>query len=116
MQPDGATLNMVVSIFWRVIEPTLQASSPRAAHVDMAVLHIGAVAFIHRFGSSLNAHVLFHVSVVDGVLEAVVGEAGGQGSRTTASLAAIGATDATQSEVRSTGHRPTCCTSHRSNS
>lgn len=35
-----------------------------------------AVAFIHRFGSSLNEHVHFHVCVVDGVFEAVVGEGG----------------------------------------
>jgi hypothetical protein len=34
-------------------------------------LHIGAVAFIHRFGSSLNGHVHFHVRVVDGVFEEV---------------------------------------------
>ena len=42
--------------------------------VDKAALHIGAVAFIHRFGSSLNAHVHFHVCVVDGVFDAVAGE------------------------------------------
>ena len=40
--------------------------------VDKATLHIGAVAFIHRFGSSLNEHVHFHVCVVDGVFEEVV--------------------------------------------
>jgi hypothetical protein len=32
------------------------------------------VAFIHRFGSSLNEHVHFHVCVVDGVFEQVPGE------------------------------------------
>ncbi len=30
---------------------------------------IGAVAFIHRFGSSLNDHVHFHCCVIDGVFE-----------------------------------------------
>ncbi len=30
---------------------------------------IGAVAFIHRFGSSLNEHVHFHSCVIDGVFE-----------------------------------------------
>ena len=35
--------------------------------MDKAGLHIGAIAFIHRFGSSLNEHVHFHVCVVDGV-------------------------------------------------
>jgi hypothetical protein len=33
-----------------------------------------ALAFIHRFGSSLNEHVHFHVCVVDGVFEQVPGE------------------------------------------
>jgi len=37
----------------------------------LASLHLGAVAFIHRFGSSLNTHVHFHVCVVDGVFEAL---------------------------------------------
>lgn len=32
---------------------------------------MGAVAFIHRFGSSLNTHVHFDVCVVDGVFEAL---------------------------------------------
>ena len=52
----------------------LQAHCPGAANADKASLHIGAVAFIHRFGSSLNEHVHFHVCVVDGVFEAVEGE------------------------------------------
>jgi len=42
--------------------------------VDKAALHIGAVAYIHRFGSSLNQHVHFHVCVGDGVFEQVPGE------------------------------------------
>jgi hypothetical protein len=40
--------------------------------VDKATLHIGAIAFIHRFGSSLDGHVHFHVCVIDGVFGAVV--------------------------------------------
>ncbi len=75
MQRDGAVLNMVLRIFLRVIEHSLQAHCPGAVQVDKAALHIGAVAFIHRFGSSLNEHVHFHVCVVDGVFEAVAGEA-----------------------------------------
>jgi hypothetical protein len=75
MQRDGAVLNMVLRIFLRVIAQSLQSHSPGAAHVDKAVLHIGAVAFIHRFGSSLNEHVHFHVCVVDGVFEALAGSA-----------------------------------------
>jgi hypothetical protein len=69
MQRDGAVLNMVLRIFLRVISQSLQTHSSGAAQVDKAALHIGAVAFIHRFGSSLNGHVHFHVCVVDGVFE-----------------------------------------------
>jgi Putative transposase len=74
MQRDGAVLNIVLRIFLRVIAQTLQTHSPGAAHVDSAALHIGAIAFIHRFGSSLNVHVHFHVCVVDGVFEEVAGD------------------------------------------
>ena len=74
--PTGvrAVLNMVLRIFLRVIAQRLQSNSPGAAQVDRAALHIGALAFIHRFGSSLNGHVHFHVCVVDGVFEEVPGE------------------------------------------
>ncbi len=63
MQRDGAVLNMVLRIFLRVIAQSLQSHRPGAAHVDKASLHIGAVAFIHRFGSSLNEHVHFSYDV-----------------------------------------------------
>jgi hypothetical protein len=74
MQRDGAVLGMVLRIFLRVIAQTLQANSPGAQNPDKAALHIGAVAFIHRFGASLNEHVHFHVCAVDGVFEEVAGE------------------------------------------
>jgi hypothetical protein len=74
MQRDGAVLNMVLRIFLRVIAQSLQTHSPGATQLDKATLHIGAVAFIHRFGSSLNGHVHFHVCAVDGVFEEVAGE------------------------------------------
>jgi hypothetical protein len=74
MQRDGAALNMVLRIFLRVIAQSLQAHSTGAAQVDKAALHIGAIAFIHRFGSSLNGHVHFHVCAVDGVFEKVLGQ------------------------------------------
>ncbi len=51
-------------------KPTgLQAHSSYAAPVNKEALHIGLVAFIHRFGSSLNQHVHFYVCVIDGVFE-----------------------------------------------
>ena len=37
-------------------------------------MHIVAVAFIHRLGSSLNEHVHFHVCAVDGVIAEAVGK------------------------------------------
>jgi hypothetical protein len=61
-------------IFLRSIAQSLQAHCTGAAQLDKNTLHIGAVAFIHRFGSSLNEHVHFHVCVVDGVFEVVAGE------------------------------------------
>jgi hypothetical protein len=66
---------MVLRIFLRVIAQSLQSHCPGAAQVDKAALHIGAVPFIHRFGSSLNEHVHFHVCVVDGMFEALAGGA-----------------------------------------
>ena len=84
MQRDGAVLGMVLRIFLRVIAQSLQTHSPGSAQVDKAALHIGAIAFIHRFGSSLNGHVHFHVCAVDGVFEevpvAVPGDADAQSS------------------------------------
>jgi hypothetical protein len=71
MQRDGAALNVVLRIFQRVIAQSLQDHCAGAAQVDKAALHIGAVAFIHRFGSSLNAHVHLHVCAVDSVFEKV---------------------------------------------
>lgn len=37
-------------------------------------MHIVAVAFIHRFGSSLNEHVHLHVCAGDGVFVELVGK------------------------------------------
>jgi len=75
MQCDGAVLNMVLRIFLRVIAQSLQDHCPGAVSADKAALHLGAIAFIHRFGSSLNGHVHFHVCAVDGVFEEVAVEA-----------------------------------------
>jgi hypothetical protein len=89
MQRDGATLNMALRIFLRVIAQTLQANSPGAQNSDKAALHIGAVAFIHRFGSSLNEHVHFHVCAVDGVFEEVTGEGDADADDQASSLGVI---------------------------
>ncbi len=68
-----AALNSALRIFLRVIAQRLLRHCPGVATLDKASVHIGAVAFIHRFGSSLNTHVHFHVCVVDGVFEALGG-------------------------------------------
>jgi hypothetical protein len=52
---------------------TMRRMAETAAHRGSA-LHIGAVAFIHRFGSSLNEHVHFHICAVDGLFEEVACE------------------------------------------
>ena len=71
MQRDGATPNMVLRIFLRVIAQSLQAHGPGAAQADKAALHIGAIAFIIRLGSSLNGHMHFHVRALNGVFKEV---------------------------------------------
>jgi hypothetical protein len=71
MQRDDAVLSMVLRIFLRVMAQSLQDQGPGAANEARTALHIGAIAFAHRFGSSLNEHAYFHVCVVDGVFEAV---------------------------------------------
>ena len=54
MQRDGAVLNMVLRIFLRVIAQSLSVHCLGAARMDRAALHIGAVAFIHRFSSDIT--------------------------------------------------------------
>jgi hypothetical protein len=56
-------------LFLRAVESCLRAHSPGAS----AAARLGAVAFIHRFGSNLNAHLHFHCVVVDGVFDAAAG-------------------------------------------
>jgi Putative transposase/Transposase zinc-binding domain len=59
--PDIA--GAVLRIFLRAIRTTLCRVSP-GAPVDA---QLGAVSFLHRFGSSLNPHLHFHLVVLDGV-------------------------------------------------
>jgi len=64
--PDLA--GAVLRIFLRAIRTTLRHASPGApAHAQL-----GAVSFLHRFGSSLNPHLHFHVVVLDGVPPALL--------------------------------------------
>jgi hypothetical protein len=62
---QGAALQL----FLCAVESCLRTHSPGAS----AAARLGAVAFIHRFGSNLNAHLHFHCVVVDGVFDAAAG-------------------------------------------
>ncbi|MFQ5538600.1 MAG: transposase, partial [Gemmatimonadota bacterium] len=56
----------VLKIFLRAVRSTLHATSP-GVPASVSGMQIGAVSFLHRFGSSLNAHLHDHVVVLDGV-------------------------------------------------
>jgi len=59
--PDIA--GAVLRIFLRAIRTTIRRASPDAP----ADAQTGAVSFLHRFGSSLNPHLHFHLVALDGV-------------------------------------------------
>ncbi len=62
---EFATVTAVLKIFLRVVEQVLRERSPEAAPKS----RLGAVSFVHRFGSALNEHLHFHCCVIDGVFE-----------------------------------------------
>jgi hypothetical protein len=64
LQNDPKALNTALLIFLRVIHTNLHQHFASATGIDKRDVHIGACAFIHRFGSSLNTHVHFHVCVI----------------------------------------------------
>ena len=68
LQRDAALQGAVLRILLRAVERCLREHS---SGCDPSA-RIGAVAFIHRFGSSLNAHVHFHCCIVDGVFQPAV--------------------------------------------
>jgi hypothetical protein len=68
LQRDSEALGAVLHIFLRVIEVRLRQRSGCPGG------RLGAVSFLQRFGSTLNAHVHFHCCVIDGVF--AVGEDG----------------------------------------
>lgn len=73
LQTDIALQGAVLRIFLRGVEHCLRERSLGCC----ASARIGAVAFIHRFGSSLNEHVHFHCCIIDGVFEPATNEAEG---------------------------------------
>jgi hypothetical protein len=65
LQRDGDLQGTALRLFLRVVEQSLRAHSPGSGPAS----RLGAVAFIHRFGSTLNAHLHFHCVVIEGVFE-----------------------------------------------
>ncbi len=65
LRHDRRAVTAVLTIFLQVIEQRLRACSPGAA----PKARLGAVSFLHRFGSALNEHIHFHCCVIDGVFE-----------------------------------------------
>jgi hypothetical protein len=57
------TVGPVLRIFLRAVQTALRQASDGAP----AGARFGAVAFVHRFGASLNSHVPFHCLITDGV-------------------------------------------------
>ena len=55
----------MLRILLRGVERCLREHSPGCG----STARFGAIAFIHRFGSSLNEHVHFHCCIVDGVFQ-----------------------------------------------
>jgi hypothetical protein len=68
LQRDAEALSAVLHILLRVIEARLRERSGCFGG------RLGAVSFVQRFGSALNAHVHFHCCVIDGVFAAGQGE------------------------------------------
>jgi hypothetical protein len=66
---DPALAGAVLRILFRAIRTALRHGSPDAG----PDAQIGAVFFLHRFGSALNPHFHFHLVVLDGVFTEVDG-------------------------------------------
>jgi len=62
---DADLQGAALRLFLRAVEQCLRAHSPGSG----PAARLGAVAFIHRFGSNLNAHLHFHCVLIDGVFE-----------------------------------------------
>ena len=62
---DAAVQGVVLRIFLRVVERCLRTHSPGCS----TAARLGAIVFIHRFGSSLNARMHSHCCILDGVFE-----------------------------------------------
>jgi len=64
LEREPRAVSAVLHIFLRIIEAHLRKTSPGAG----AQARLGAVSFVHRFGSSLNRHTHYHCCILEGVL------------------------------------------------
>ena len=92
LQRNAALQGAVLRIFLRAVEHCLREHSPGCG----AKASLGAVAFIQRFGSSLNEHVHFHCCIIEGLFDSTTNTDG-----TIAFHPASGLDDATFRQVQS---------------
>ncbi len=65
LEREPRAVSAVLHIFLRVIEAHLRATIPTAS----PRARLGAVSFVHRFGSALNRHVHLHCCTIDGLFD-----------------------------------------------
>ncbi len=63
LERDTDLQGVALRLFLAAVEQCLHAHSPGSDRCA----RIGAIAFIHRFGAALNAHLHFHCVVIDGL-------------------------------------------------
>ena len=72
---DAELAGEVLRVFLRAVEPVLRRASPgappdarsRPPEQGSCGGRVGGVSFVQRFGASLNAHLHYHICLVDGV-------------------------------------------------
>ncbi|MFZ0255672.1 MAG: hypothetical protein WAN46_08510 [Gammaproteobacteria bacterium] len=64
LEREPKTVRAVLHIFVSVMQANLRQSSPE----DCAQARLGAVSFVHRFGSSLNRHIHYRSCILDELL------------------------------------------------
>ena len=67
---DAELQGAALRLFLRAVESVPARAQPRFGPRG----RLGAVAFIHRFGSTLNPHLHFHCVVIDGVFDAAAAD------------------------------------------
>ncbi|WP_373509628.1 transposase, partial [Thiocapsa sp.] len=65
LEREPHAVSAILHIFLRVIEAHIRASSPTGS----PRARLGAVSYVHRFGSALNRHVHLHCCIIDGLFD-----------------------------------------------